>query len=452
VLAGIILSVGSWFLLRQSLDSLMHHELDERVDDVKSFLSKRTPGLNLQELREELLQEYRQTDEGKWLQVIDEEGNWLYFSSRDSVADPIPSFPSESGKPIPFISRKKHSLRFYSSQVQAHGHRYLVSTAMSASRSEEILRGFRFDLSLMVPAVLLSALTAGYLLSRKALSPVASIVAEARRINDLNLSIRVPVIHTRDELAELSETLNQMLGRIETAFRSVRSLTANASHELRTPLSLIRTRVDIALCFPRSAEQYRATLEDVQSEMVRMTSLVENLLSLARADAGTAQMELQPVAMTALVAQMVQEWVPTAQSLSLDLKLNEITSPIWVLGNEESLQRLFRILLDNACRNTPSGGWITVRVEKSGDLVTLAIEDSGIGIAEADLPHIFERFYRAQKPLHQEPRGSGLGLSLAKWIADQHMASLTVISAPGVGSCFRFILPEFVSPTGPIRF
>jgi heavy metal sensor kinase len=452
VLAGIFLSVASWFLLRQSLDSLMLHELDERVDDVESFLSKRTSGLNLQELRDELLQEYRQKDEGKWLQVIDDEGNWLYFSSRDSVADPIPSFPSESGKLIPFHSRKKHSLRFYSSQVQAHDHRYFVSTAMSASRSEKILRGFRIDLWLMVPAVLLSAMTAGYLLSRKALSPVASIVAEARRINDLNLSIRVPVIHTRDELAELSETLNQMLERIETAFRSVRSLTANASHELRTPLSLIRTRVDIALCFPRSAEQYRATLEDVQLEMVRMTSLVENLLSLARADAGTAQMELQPVAMTTLVAQMVREWLPAAERLSLDLKLNEIASPIWVLGNKESLQRLLRILLDNACRYTPSGGWITLRVEESGDLVTLAIEDSGIGIAEQDLPHIFERFYRAQKSLHQEPGGSGLGLSLAKWIADQHMASVAVNSTPGVGSCFRVIFPEFVSPTAPTEF
>lgn len=452
MLAGIFLSVASWFLLRQSLDSLMHHELDERVDDVKSFLSKQTSGLNLQELRDELLQEYRQKDEGKWLQIIDDEGNCLYFSSRDSVADPIPSFPLESGKPIPFHSRKKHSLRFYSSQVQAHGHRYFVSTAMSASRSEEILRGFRIDLWLMVPAVLLSAMTAGYLLSRKALSPVASIVTEARRINDLNLSIRVPVIHTRDELAELSETLNQMLDRIETAFRSTRSLTANASHELRTPLSLIRTRVDIALCFPRSAEQYRATLEDVQLEMVRMTSLVESLLSLARADAGTAQVELRPVAMTALVAQMVQEWFPTAERLALNLKLNEFASPIWVLGNEDLLQRLLRILLDNACRHTPSGGWITLRVEQSGELVTLAIEDSGIGIAEQDLPHIFERFYRAQKPLHLQPSGSGLGLSLAKWIADQHMASVAVTSNPGEGSCFRFIFPVFVSPTAPTKF
>ena len=452
MLAGVFLSVASWFLLRRSLDSLMHHELEERVDDVKGYLSKRSPGLNLQQLRDELQQEYRQKDEGKWLQVIDDEGNWLYFSSRDSVTDPIPSFPPESRELVPFHSRKKHGLRFYSSQVQAQGHEYFVSTAMSASRSEAILRGFRIDLWLLVPAVLLSAMTAGYLLSRKALSPVASIVAEARRINDHNLSIRVPVIHTRDELAELSETLNQMLDRIETAFRSVRSLTANASHELRTPLSLIRTRVDIALCFLRPAEQYRATLEDVQSEMVRMTSLVENLLSLARADAGTAQMELQPVAMTALVAQMVREWLPTAERLSLDLKLNLITSPIWVLGNEELLQRLLRILLDNACRHTPSGGWITLEVEESGDLVRLAIEDSGIGIAEQDLPHIFERFYRAQKPLHQEPSGSGLGLSIAKWIADQHMASVTVNSTPGLGSSFHFIFPKFVSPPVPAKF
>ena len=446
------MSVASWFLLRQSLDSLMLHELDERVDDVKSLLSKQATGSNLQELRDELLQEYRQKDEGKWLQVIDDQGNWIYFSSRDSVADPIPSFPSEPGKLIPFQSHKKHSLRSYSSQLQARGHRYFVSTAMSASRSEAILRGFRNDLWLMVPAVLLSAMTAGYMLSRKALSPVASIVAEARRINDHNLSIRVPAIHTRDELAELSDTLNQMLERIETAFRSVRSLTANASHELRTPLSLIRTRVDIALCFPRSIEEYRATLEDVQSEMERMTSLVENLLSLARADAGTSLLELRPVQVTDLVQQMVREWRPDAERRSLDLRFIGTASPVFVLGNHELLQRLLRILLDNACRYTPAGGRIALKIENSENRVILAIEDSGTGIAEQDLPRIFERFFRAQNPLHQEPTGSGLGLSLARWIADQHTASITVDSTLGVGSCFRVIFPEFASPIALSKF
>ena len=242
-----------------------------------------------------------------------------------------------------------------------------------------------------------------------------------------------------------------MLERIETAFRSVRSLTANASHELRTPLSLIRTRVDIALCFPRSIEEYRAILEDVQSEMERMTSLVENLMSLARADAGTALLELQPVAMAALVAQMVREWPPAAERHFLDLRFIGTALPVFVLGNQELLQRLLRILLDNACRYTPAGGWIVLKIENSENRVILAIEDSGAGIAEQDLPRIFDRFYRAQKALHQEPGGSGLGLSLARWIADQHMASIAVNSTPGVGSCFRVIFPEIVSPTAPTK-
>jgi signal transduction histidine kinase len=297
------------------------------------------------------------------------------------------------------------------------------------------------DLWLLVPAVVLSAGLIGHLLSRKALSPVAAIVAEARRINDLNLATRVPVIHTRDELAELSETLNQMLERIEIAFRGVRAVTANASHELRTPLSLIRTQVEIALCFPRAAEQYRAILEDVQTETLRMTSLIENLLTLARAEAGAAQLELQPVLLSAMVTQMVQQWSPTAERLSLDLKFTGIPSPVWVLGNQDSLLRLVRILLDNACRYTPSGGRIMLSVEKDENQVTLAIEDSGVGIAEQDLPHIFERFYHAQKPLHQEQDGAGLGLSLAKWIADQHRASISVDTTPGLGSCFRVLFP-----------
>jgi len=425
----------------------MLHELDERVDNIQSILSKQAPGTDLPELRAELLKEYEHTDEGKWLQIIDDQGHWLYFSSRRSVANPIPPLPSGPAKLIPFQPLKKHGIRVYSRQFHAHGHTYLVSTAMSASLSAQILGSFRMDLWLLVPAVLVCALTAGYLLSRKALHPVAAIVAEARRINDNNLSIRVPAIHTRDELAELSDTLNQMLERIETAFRSVRSLTANASHELRTPLSLIRTRVDIALCFPRSAEEYRAILEAVQSEMERMTSLVENLLSLARADAGTAPLELHPVQMTALAAQMVQDWLPDVERRSLDLRFIGAPSPVLVLGNQELLQRLLRILLDNACRYTPAGGWIALKVENGENRVILTIQDSGAGIAEQDLPRIFERFYRAQKPLHQEPSGSGLGLSLARWIADQHMASIAVDSTPGVGSCFRVIFPEFVSPT-----
>jgi heavy metal sensor kinase len=447
VIAGFSLSLASWLLLRQSLDLLMLHEIDERVDDLESFLSARSSVLDLREMRSELMQEYQQKDEGKWLQILDEHGRWLYYSARGATADPIPPLPPEPGQAIPFQAQKGHSIRVFSRQIHVQRHSYLVSTAMSADRSVRILAAFRFDLWLLVPVVVVGAVLIGHLLSRKALSPVAVIVAEARRINDRNLSIRVPAIHSRDELSELSDTLNQMLERLEGAFRSVRLLTANASHELRTPLSLIRTQVEIALCIPRTAEHYRAILESVQDETVRMTALVENLLTLARAESGTSQLELEPVLMSELVAQMVQQWQPTAKRLALDLTLTGNSQDVWILGHQESLQRLVRILLDNACRYTPSGGRIALHIGQDDSVVTLSICDSGVGIAEKDLPHIFDRFYRAQNPLHQEPSGSGLGLSLAKWISEQHKASITVDTTPGVGSCFRVSYPAMSTTT-----
>jgi two-component system, OmpR family, heavy metal sensor histidine kinase CusS len=426
---------------------LLLHELDERVDDIESFLATRAPETDLPDLRTELMREYRYKDEGKWLQIQDQRGNWIYCSNRGAVADPIPPLPPSPGKLFAFRPNGWHSLRMISREIHARQQTYSVAAAISADGSAIILRKFRRDLWLLVPLVALAAAVAGHFLSRKALDPVADIVAEARRINDRNLTARLPAIHTRDELSELSDTLNQMLERIEIAFRSVRSLTANASHELRTPLSLIRTRVEIALCFPRTAEHYRTVLEEVQAETIRMTALIENLLALARYDAGAAQPELRPIEMTTLIRQALGEWMPTAERQSLDLQMVGDPQPVWVLGNADSITRMFRMLMDNACRYTLSGGWIRVSVRADEGRVALAVEDSGIGIPEQDLPLIFERFYRVQQPKHREQRGSGLGLSLAKWIADQHKATITVTSTLGMGSRFRVSFTQHVPAT-----
>lgn len=444
--AGLLLSVASWFLLQRGLDSLMIHEMDERVEDLESFLDAHAATTSLETLRAELMSEYLFKDEGKWLQIRDEDGNWLYFSNRTRVASPIPPLSQAPPDLLAFHAVQGHSLRTFSREVVAQGHHYQVSTAISADKTVRILAQFRRDLLLLVPAVLFAAVIVGHFLSRKALDPVAAIVSEVRRINERNLAIRLPVIPTRDELSLLSETLNQMLERIDAAFRSVRSLTANASHELRTPLSLIRTRVEIALCFPRTADYYRWALEEVQAETLRMTSLIENLLTLARYDAGAAQPESQPVEVTALAAKAVHEWRPTAERLGLDLMLTEPRTPVWVLGHPESLERVLRILLENACRYTPQGGWINLCVDESEQGATLLVEDNGIGIDEHDLLHIFERFYRAQQPQRKEQAGSGLGLSLAKWIVEQHKGSILAESKPGSGSSFRVRLPTYLVP------
>jgi heavy metal sensor kinase len=382
-------------------------------------------------------------DEGKWLQIADDEGHWLYYSSRGAVGSMSPPPPNTSGQIVPFVTTRKHSLRTLTRDIDIHARRYHVAMAISSDMSGQILVRFGRDLWLLVPAVLLVAAAVGHSLSRRALNPVRAIVTEVRHIHDRNLSKRLSVSSANDELSQLSETLNQMLERIDVAFRSVRSLTANASHELRTPLSLIRTRVEIALCFPRNADEYREVLEEVQLETVRMTALIENLLMLARADASAVQPELSPVDMTELIHKAEREWTPTAARLDLTFQIQKASCPQKVLGSKEALERLIRMLLDNAFTYTPAGGHIQLGVDRHEGHVELWVRDDGIGIAEQDIPRIFERFYRAAKPQSMKQTGSGLGLSLAKWIADLHEASITVESAIGTGSCFRVTFLEY---------
>src|SRR5438067_2411263 len=221
--------------------------------------------------------------------------------------------------------------------------------AISADRSVEILAQFGQDLWLLVPLVILSAAVVGHFLSRKALDPVQAVVVEVRRINERNLSTRLPVSKSRDELSRLSETLNEMLERIDAAFRSVRGLTANASHELRTPISLLRTRIEITLCFPRSDDYYRTALQEMLSETIRMTALVDDLLTLARHEGGAVQTELLPVVLNGLLRKAAHEWTPTAERLSLNFHFDEPHEPLWVLADSHLVERIIRNLVDNAC-------------------------------------------------------------------------------------------------------
>jgi len=440
-LAGVLLAFASLLLLERSLTALMLHELDERIDDLQASLGSRAWETEL--LRAELIREYRLKDEGKWLQITSSQGEWLYYSARGRVSDPMPPFPSAAGNLVPFVASPGHALRTLSRDVVVAGQIYHISMAISADRSIAILARFRKDLWLLVPLVLVSAALVGHFLSRKALGPVRSIITEVRTINERNLSTRLSIASTADELSLLSHTINEMLERIDSSFRSVRVLTANASHELRTPLSLIRTRLEIALCFPRTPEYYRTALEEMLAEAVRMSGLIDNLLMLARYDASAVQIRLSPVDLGLVLTKEAHEWAATAECLSLDLQLDVTMEQLWVLADSDLVERMLRILVDNACRYTPSGGWVRLEGKVCQNRVVVTVLDNGIGITPQDLPRIFDRFYRAQEPQHQERPGSGLGLALARWIADQHKTTITVDSELGSGSRFEFSLPQF---------
>jgi signal transduction histidine kinase len=234
-----------------------------------------------------------------------------------------------------------------------------------------------------------------------------------------------------------------MLGRIEEGFRRMAQFTANASHELRAPIALIRTTSEVALLRGNaSAETYREALHRILCETEKSTDLLDDMLQVARADSATRALNLKPVEPVPGIEQVCESIEPLAGEKELSLTYAGPASRVWVAADAGHLRRLWLILLDNAIKYTPAGGAIRFdwRIERE-DTFVCEVRDSGIGIAEADLPYIFERFYRADKARSRHQNGAGLGLAIARWIVECHRGSIVVESVPGQGSVFRVNLP-----------
>jgi heavy metal sensor kinase len=380
------------------------------------------------------------------LQILDQNGNWLYRSKRMIDQGLRPAAPGDlppQGTIVEFHQGTRYVMAL-AYAIHADGRAYSVQTGIALNKSMVLLSAFGAQLLLLTPAVLVLAAIGGHFMSRKALAPVAAIATEARRINDRNLDVRLPIAETKDEITHLSETLNQMLARVELGVRSIRDFTANAAHELRTPLALIRTEVEVALSRPRAAAEYREACEQVQMETVRMSGLIDSLLILARADAGMEALRFESVDANRLAMEMGEKWKTAMRLAFLDFNLEAASERMFVRGDMNALQRLLTILLDNAVRYTQPGGSVNLRVAREGSQVVFTVQDTGIGIAPEHQPRIFDRFYRVDRTRGNTCRGAGLGLALAKWIAEKHGTSVSLESEIGKGSSFGFALSPLV--------
>jgi len=298
----------------------------------------------------------------------------------------------------------------------------------------------------------------GWLLARRALRPVDQMTMTARRIEAEHLAQRLEGAEVNDELGRLARTLNEMLARLEAAFAQVRRFSADASHELKTPLTVLRGEVEVALRNPRDPVEYRRVLTSVLEEVESMTVLVDDLLLLARADAGALRWDMTPVELDRLVEEVAKEGEVLGRGKQVPVKIQEI-EPLVVQGDGPRLKQLLRNLVDNSVKYTPSGGQVTlalraVRCETpatnskfetqsspSPHWAEIEVRDTGIGIAAEALPRIFERFYRVDPARSRETGGAGLGLCIAKTIAEAHGGRIEVQSTPGVGSAFTLLLP-----------
>jgi signal transduction histidine kinase len=259
-------------------------------------------------------------------------------------------------------------------------------------------------------------------------------------INPQDLSQRITVPQTGDELQRLAGTLNQMLQRIESAVARITQFTADASHELRTPVALIRTRAEVTLAKPRSSDQYRDALNEVLAESERTTTLIENLMTLARADTGSDTLNFDRTNMSEIASEVCSQAQTLTEGKQLHWSATIPETAIWVRGDTNALRRLLLILVDNAVKYTPPAGSVSLALQCNGTHAEIRVRDTGIGISADDLPHIFDRFYRADKARSRELGGTGLGLSIGRWIANAHGGEISVESSTG-GSVFLVLLP-----------
>jgi heavy metal sensor kinase len=324
-----------------------------------------------------------------------------------------------------------------------------VQTAIPEGDILGTLRSFRRNLLLSAFIILLLAAGVGFWLSRRALAPVDAITRTARNINAGNLNSRLEKLNTGDELQRLSDTLNEMLARIDAAFQRVSQFTADASHELRTPISLMRTEAEIALRKSRDQGEYQEALHHILLEAERTSALIEKLLSLARADAGRESLALRRLDLQQIAQAVAADWRQAILASHHNFVENLGSKALFIDADRTSLVRLLNILLDNAVKYTPPNGSIELGLVEENGQAVLAVKDSGIGISDDDQPKIFERFYRADKARSRELGGAGLGLAIAHWIVGQHKGAISVDSSLGEGSLFIVRLP--VHPGNDVR-
>jgi two-component system heavy metal sensor histidine kinase CusS len=427
---------GSWLVMKGSMFHSIDRDLGYRMRAVIPFIQNH-PLHSREQFANSLTAASDSAVVGIFVQITDDQRQILYESDvlRSHRVPVLPGCPQS--EPLSFTTISDHGwpVRVATQCVTIEGTQLAVHVVEPLRDMMEALHEYSLYLALLIPVALLITTTAGYWLSRRALAPVEQIRQQAEAIDPADLTARLRVPETDDELARLAQTLNAMLARIESGFRSIERFTADASHELRAPLALIMTAGEVSLRRERSREELTEVLRKTVREARHMSNLVENLLDLARGDARQRHFELTPVNIVDILRTLCNELTPAAAAKGLTLTSSLPDNDLLVLGEATQLRRLFLILLDNAIKYTEAGH-ITLSLTTENSAVIITVTDTGIGIDTEAQQHVFDRFWRADKVRSRSEGGTGLGLSLAAQIIERHGATISVASEPGRGSTF----------------
>ncbi|MDP3016997.1 MAG: ATP-binding protein [Deltaproteobacteria bacterium] len=405
---------------------------------------------------------------GKFIQVLDESGRIGRTSENlKSVQLPISLNALRNGSKGLITYETNRSLgntplRIITYPVKENNQvTKMIQVASSLEDVEDALNTLLIILIVTVPSVLMIASLGGQFLANKALKPVDRVTQTARMITSQNLNQRIQTLKVKDEISRLIDTFNEMISRLDQSFRQIKQFTTDASHELKTPLTILKGEVEVALRKKRPLHEYEQILESNLEEIDRMSKIVEDLLLLSKADIGEIRLNREDIHLTRFISGLTEQMKILAQPKNIRIEISNHQNEIHVLGDTLRMRELFINLIENGIKYTEAGGSILITLTKETDdsvnpltpkekkAVTFAkiiVADTGIGIAKEDQDKIFNRFFRVDKARSREQGGSGLGLSICKWIVEAHQGEITVESEPGKGSSFIVRLPLYSQP------
>jgi heavy metal sensor kinase len=353
-----------------------------------------------------------------------------------SLAIPSKSFRS--------FHSKHGGARCYARAFSAAGNYYHLVILASLHPESALLENIRIALGWLIPFTIVLASAGGYFLARKSLAPVADMSAQADHIGEFTIHDRLPIQNPHDELGRLAATFNRLLDRLDAAFERQRRFIADASHELRTPLAILQGESEVALSKEvRSTDEYRESLAILHQEARRLSRVVDDMFTLSRADAGQYPVSFREFYLDELASDCVQSMRSLAAAKSISLLTNS-DREFPIVADESLIRRMLLNLLDNSIKYTPNGGTVSITTRATADAAEISVTDNGPGIPSELQPRIFERFFRGdQARSRSNPNnGAGLGLSIAKWIAEAHHGSLQLTCSTSAGTVFTARLPK----------
>lgn len=447
LLAGALLIFGASVYL--GLDRYLNWDLQRALgSDCRTigtqFLSQH-PFKRTDWLQTEIVEDYSPEVNDHFIRVVQLGAGVLYVSGapKDGAFDPalVPLPKEDERNRSRKVELGGHQLLVYALQYTSpDGSKFVVESGVPYHQIEAVLHGLLVTFAIYMPFIISLAVISGYWLMRRSLQPVDEITKRAEGITSTNLSERLPVIRTGDELERLSTSLNRMIERLDEAFQHINRFSADASHELRTPLTILQLELEsIAESRPLNAEQ-TDQVGSALEETDRMSHIVESLLAISRLDAGEVKMDKTRLDLGHLAASTAEQMRLLADEKGIMFRSN-VTPNIYVEGDRSRLQQVVVNLVANAIKYTPEGGEVSVTVDRHDRTAVLEVSDNGMGIPAPSLPHVFERFYRADKARSRNSGGAGLGLAIVKAICTAHGAAIKVSSNEGQGSRFTVELP-----------